>query len=209
MTRVPTYRAYIDWHNHGGLSHGLSQWWEDPNDGTLEVSRTKYFRGDHSLLVTGTGFPARHLFKVVPDVELTVSTWIYVPTGSDDVIVTYDISDDDTDVDPQTVTTRDEWVEVQHVINATDAATYSLRVGHDSGEGEFHIGWMHIRSDDDDVSCDILATRSVPSVSYGRDSARDLDGTRVGEMNLQLRNEDYRYTPGNNGSPLANKLVPG
>ena len=72
----------------------------------------------------------------------------------------------------------------------------------------FYIGWFSGTTEYDDVSCDLAATRQPPDITYGRDSSRDLDTVRPGEIGLELKNNDGRYTPGNPASPLVDVLIP-
>ena len=71
-----------------------------------------------------------------------------------------------------------------------------------------YIGGIRASTADDDMSCRILATRTAPEVSYGRDDARDLDTIKAGDMTFELDNSDGLFTPRNTGAGLGRHVGP-
>lgn len=80
------------------------------------------------------------------------------------------------------------------------AATYSAYVDWD-GDGDFS-------DTGEDVSSRTLARTDVV-IRYGRDQARALSPTAVGEARLELDNTSRDYSPENASSPLAGDVLPG
>lgn len=80
------------------------------------------------------------------------------------------------------------------------SATFTLYIDW-NGDGDFG-------DTGEDVSARTLA-RSNAQVEYGRDQARSLAPSRVGESSFELDNTSKDYSPDNASSPLAGNVLPG
>lgn len=194
MDRVPKYRAYVDWLGHGCLNSGLSGWYVMA--GNVSESYEQAYTGRTSIAATS----GTQLAKYVPSREgqsYSVSVWVMVPPGQAEAIVS--LATPSTEVGTQDVSASGTWERVDFEYTATDNVAYRVNV---ESSGTYFVGWMEARSSLDDVSKDLLLSRTVPLIVSGRDSARDLAGVRSSEVTVGLKNNSHRYTPTNSGSDL-------
>lgn len=223
MSRIPTYSCYIDWFGHGGLNSGLSNWhYRAAGPPVLTLTDEQTFQGDHSIKVDANGGTTADFsrldkaFNGLKDVELTVKVWVYLPSGSFSSGIRIDVYASTLALagSSGTVTTHDAWVELSVTFTPSITTQYFIDlipIGSGAGvygDGIYYLGWSEIRSEFDDVSCDFLATRAVPTIRYGRDKAQELAGIRPGEMTAILKNVDGKYAPGNPLSPVVEGLRP-
>lgn len=209
--RVPTYSAFIDWYGHGGLTFGMAGWYTlatEVVDLELAYVTPEPYIGNYSIKVTHTGDNVYHSYKA-PIGMSTISVWVYNPSDqvSDMGLYAFEAANASNEYFNITgVTERDQWVEITGDVTVTQPTEVIFGVTN-GASGEYYIGWSQVRMVDDDVSCDVLVTRQVPDVSYGRDSARDLEGVRVSEIGLDLDNSTGKYTPYNTISDFANSIT--
>lgn len=224
MSRVPTYTCYIDWFGHGGLNSGLSNWqylldgFQHP--ASAELSTDQAYRGEYSLKIvdtasSGSSTANSRMFKpftAVTGVPMTATMWVYIPSGSFTGGLSMEVfSVNLVSYGFDTTTVHDTWVPLE--IAFTPTTSNQLVIGIKGafgtiGNGTFYIGWSQIQSDYDDVSCDFLLTRSVPSIEYGRDKAVEFADMKVGSGTFMLNNSTGKYNPTSVTSPIAAGLVP-
>lgn len=221
--RAPTYHAYVDWYGHGGLVSGVSSWFYNTTSPyTIFKSHSTTYIAPYSIgsLYSSSQLgPIARSFKIVPNVDNTISVWVYTASSFPDVeLWLYD--ETLTLVETVTTSVKDTWVQLTlSPVNIATEETYTVLVQRalsPSVDGIFYVGWSEQRTPLDDVSCDILATRQVPTIKYGRDDARDLDAVSSGTLSLSLNNATSkvtpavakRYTPGNTSSDLDGLITP-
>lgn len=210
--KAPEYKLYIDWFGHGALNAGIADWYYPESDPVtpdeVVLVTTPAYQGGEAIKVTGGNL--LHNFRVVAGPPITYTVWVYLPTVGDPGTLSISSLDPDGNLYGSVSTTvNDTWVPLELTYDSSIPGDWTANIFGASGPTEvFYVGWMEARSEYDDVSCDIAATRTVPEVVYGRDHARDLDTIRPGEIDLELKNPEGKFTPGNVLSPIVDGLVP-
>ncbi len=212
----PAYKILIDWDSDGGLMVGdfeydLDGW---SRTGTvlpiLDRSTTRCYHGDASGLITwgtaGTG-PAitRLMTGLTSGVSYTLSAWVWVPTGSQNL--RWAVVGGSTGT---ASSTKDAWVEITLTFTAT-STSHTVQIQPSASPSSGQQAWVdmcRITGPGEDVT-DRFPEKEVLAIAYGRDQARAFSPTRPGSANLQLDNSSRDYSPENSSSPLAGKLGPG
>jgi len=214
--RAPTYKTYVDWHGHGGLTLGLDNWDAVGSlSGGLTEDASQAYHGDTSLrtswdAITDGAFKQRvgRSYTEPKATAYTLSVWVMVPAGSPDVEVAARTSDGGSALVSSVVTVKGAWSRIDLELSTTAGASWVTAHPATDEAGTAYVGWLRLTSPLDDISADVLMNRTVPSIVYGRDSARDLSEIRTGAVGLELHNKSQKYTPDNPGSPLADLLRP-
>lgn len=221
--RIPTYNAYIDWYGHGGLSAGLSNWYYEGDVIDLSVSNDQVHVGDHSFKVTSLNTINDTIYRPVTlpqDTETDVTVWVYLPSASTITSVEFwlwsdDLIADSVLYDSVSTSVKDQWVPLTHAFDGLDYTgnpswdKWIIQMRMNGAVGSYYyLGWSQVVNENDDVSCDLLMTRGVPSITFGRDEAQELASIKPGQFNLSLLNDTSKYTPGNTLSPIAGLVRP-
>lgn len=201
--RAPTYKTFIDWFGHGALNAGLANWYVYNNTTvTLDTSIT-YRNGESLRFTSTTGDGIAHSMRVIPGIDITYTIWLYKESGSGSMFIEVWKPDGNYYGDVSS-TVVGEWVQLEIPYDPTIGGDWRIHV---RANGNItRVGWFEGRSPYDDVTCDVAATRTIPTIEYGRDSARDLDTIRSGELGLELKNADGKYTRGNPDSVIGMNL---
>lgn len=142
--------------------------------------------------------------------EYTLSAWIYVPSSSRDVrFSVVGVSNGSYS------TTVDALVELTHTFTATSDA-HIIRINPETdpstGLEKFWLDTVMITSDGEEVSGDVLGTRTGLQFRRGRDTPRALEAISPAECTFELNNDPasgQKYSPNNTGSPYYSFLKPG
>jgi len=203
---VPEYKVYVDWTGHGGLYFGPAGWWKLTSGITFasaSVSDEQPFRGSKTLksVTNASQNPGwARSFKARAGVPTTVHVWVYNPGDKTQAKVT---AFKPTGNVVASTTTTDAWVELTITINeAVDTVVGIIVDTFGAGAGTWYLGPAYVRTDMDDVSCDVFATRTPVDTTFGRDAARDLSAIAASEVDLELDNATGNYTPTNPDSIL-------
>lgn len=215
------YKVYVDWDGDGGQTAlgsfenlvGTDNWTPGGSvPPAIARSTTRAHNGDASLLVTwgaGGSLPLIghvRLVELVAGVEYTLRAWVWVPTGSPNVLLT--VAAIGTFGTASTV--KDAWQEITFTFTAPEAYnTFQLwpatapSAGNQVWFDEPTISTVH-----EDVTS-VTNLQSPLTIRYGRDQARSLSPIAPGDMTFALYNFTGTYSPENASSPLAGNLKPG
>lgn len=143
--------------------------------------------------------------NLVVDDWYTLSARIYVPPiGGQHVTVGVDgigASDPTTEVG--------SWLEVTYDFQATDTThLLAITATDDVAEGNItYVDYVFLTQQFEDITTQVRTTSAV-EWSYGRDQSRALNPISPAETSLTLDNQDGRYSPNNEASPVADYLLP-
>lgn len=199
--RAPEYKTFIDWFGHGALNAGIANWYAYAG-ATVTLDTNTTYRNGESLKLVGLDGVA-HSMRVVPGIDITYTVWLYKESGPNTLFVEIWDPDDNYYTGVSTAVTG-SWVPLDIPYDPDIGGDWRIHVRPNGNVG--YLGWFEGRSPYDDVTCDVAATRTIPTIEYGRDSARDLDTIRSGELGLELKNADGKYTRGNLDSVIGMNL---
>ncbi|MFC9088986.1 RHS repeat domain-containing protein [Nocardiopsis dassonvillei] len=184
----------------------------DPGDPdlspTLEASTDRAHSGTGSLLATWTeGSPdqraQRTLAGLHPGRTYTLSGWVWVPAGSSPVRL--EVADTPA---AAVSTVVDAWEQLTMEVTAT-ATEHTVQLAPTGDTGQAYLDSVRMIGPGEDITTRVLGTRTPVDISRGRDQARNLAPTGVGQTGLELDNRSHDYTPDNPDTPLSGFLGPG
>lgn len=210
-------KVYIDWDGDGGLTalgsfeSGTDDWIGGGTVApTVAQSTTRAHHGSGSLLTTwGAGgvLPliqsAGHVFVVGR--SYTLSGWVWVPTGSVDVV--WAVAGVAVGA---TTAGVDQWKEITFSFTAT-VTNHLLQVWANTapaGGEQFWLDEPTITITGENVTARVL-DRTTLTMQYGRDHVRALSPTAPGQAEFELSNVSRDFSPENGSSPLAGLVLPG
>lgn len=217
--RAPEYKVFIDWFGHGALNAGIANWYT--LDGffapeRVELATTPSMVGGESLRVVGASPTSnagnvQRSFTVLPGVPVVYTLWVYVPANIETSSLSYSSIDpdgvfyDEANIVNFAKNNYDQWVSIDILYDPDVPGNWTLNL-YGIAMTSYYVGWFQGRTEYDDVSCDIAATRTIPDIVSGRDNARDLETIRPGEITIELKNKDRKYTRNNPDSVIAQNM---
>jgi hypothetical protein len=148
--------------------------------------------------------------KLVFDLEVgreyTASVWVYVPTGSQDIILGVVGGSSAT-----ATAVNDAWVNTTLTFTAT-SPFHILEIRPEASPSSGSIVFLDtvmFYAPDEDVTLRTLNVRTPFSIRYGRDQLRSLSDVAPARTNLELLNTSQDYSPDNTTSPVYGRIGPG